>query len=148
MAGPRKDPFRSFNFLVVIDGVSIGAFSEVTGLTAEGDAVAYREGSDKINSVRQLMGLRKYSNITFKHGIISTEFFDWYADVAAGNPDGNARRNGTIVLQDEAHRPVLQFHFSNGWVNKLEGPHLNASGNEVAIESVEIVHEGLDITLP
>jgi phage tail-like protein len=148
MAGPRKDPYRSFNFVVVMDSISVGAFSEVTGLTAEGDAVAYREGSDMFNSVRQLMGLRKYSNITLKHGIMSTELWDWYADVAAGNPDGKARRNGTIVLEDEAHRPVLQFHFRNGWINKLEGPHLNASGNEVAIESVEIVHEGLDITLP
>lgn len=147
--GTRTDPFRGFNFLVVVDNLTIGAFSEVTGLTAEGDAVAYREGSDKVNSVRQLMGLRKYSNITLKHGFISsTELWSWYADVAAGNPDGSARRNGTIVLQDEAHREVLQFHFSNGWINKLEGPHLNASGNEVAIESVEIVHEGLEITLP
>jgi phage tail-like protein len=148
MAVPRKDPVRSFNFVVIIDNVSIGAFSEVTGLTAEGDAVAYREGSDMVNSVRQLIGLRKYSNLTLKHGMMSTELFDWYADVAAGNPDNAARRNGTIVLQDEAHRPVMQFHFVNGWVNKLEGPHLNASGNEVAIESIEIVHEGLDITLP
>jgi phage tail-like protein len=149
MAAPaRKDPPRSFNFVVVIDGVSIGAFSKVTGLTAEGDAVPYREGSDKVNSVRQLMGLRKYGNITLEHGIINTEFFDWYAAVAAGNPDGNARRNGTIVLQDEAHRAVLQFHFSNGWINKLTAPQLNASGNEVAIESMEIVHEALEITLP
>jgi phage tail-like protein len=148
MAGPRKDPYRSFNFVVIIDNLSIGAFSEVTGLTAHGDAVAYREGPDKFNSVRQLTGLRKYENITLKHGMISKELFDWYAAVAAGDPAGTARRDGTIVLQDEAHRPVLQFHFSKGWINKLEGPHLNASGNEVAIESVEIVHEGLQITLP
>jgi phage tail-like protein len=147
--GVRKDPFRAFNFLVVIDNLTIGAFSEVTGLTAEGDAVAYREGSDKINSVRQLIGLRKYSAITLKHGFLANlELVNWSASVAASNPDGSARRNGTIVLQDEAHNPVLQFHFSNGWINKLEGPHLNASGNEVAIESVEIVHEGLEITLP
>jgi phage tail-like protein len=148
MPGPRKDPYRSFNFIVIIDNLSIGGFSEVTGLVAHGDAVPYREGPDMVNSVRQLMGLRKYENITLKHGMMTPEVFGWYADVAAGDPSGTARRDGTIVLQDEAHRPVLQFHFSKGWINKLECPHLNASGNEVAIESIEIVHEGLQITLP
>jgi phage tail-like protein len=143
--GQRDDPYRGFNFRIEIDGVTVAAFSEVTGLTAEGDAVAYREGTDKVNSVRQLMGLRKYSNITFKRGFTrNTELFDWYAAVAAGQP---LRRNGTVVLQDEAHNDVLRFEFANGWINKLEGPHMNASGNEVAIESVEIVHEGLQISL-
>jgi phage tail-like protein len=141
--GVRDDPYRGFNFRIEIDGVSIAAFSEVTGLTAEGDAVAYREGADKVNSVRQLMGLRKYPNITLKRGFTrNSELWDWYAAIAAGQP---LRRSGTIVLQDEAHNDVLRFEFSNGWINKLEGPHMNASGNEVAIESVEIVHEGLQI---
>src|SRR5262249_50984952 len=98
MVASRIDPPRTFNFLLLIEGIRAGAFSEVTGLNAEGDAVAYREGSDKVNSVRQLMGLRRYPVITGKKGIINKELWDWYADVAAGNADGKARRNGTIVL--------------------------------------------------
>jgi phage tail-like protein len=141
--GVRNDPYRGFNFRIEIDGVTIAAFSDVTGLTAEGDAVAYREGDEKFNSVRQLMGLRKYTNITMKRGFTQNgELWDWYAAIAGGRP---LRRSGTIVLQDEAHQDVLRFEFRNGWINKIEGPHMNASGNEVAIESIEIVHEGLEI---
>ena len=66
--GQRTDPYRSFNFRIEIDGVTLASFSEVTGLTADGDAVPYREGYDKANSVRQLTGLRKYPTIVLKHG--------------------------------------------------------------------------------
>jgi phage tail-like protein len=143
--GVRNDPYRGFNFRVEIDGVTLASFSEVTGLTADGDAVPYREGADKVNSVRQLTGLRKNDKITLKRGFTQNmEFWNWYAAIAAGQ---QLRRNGTIVLQDEAHKDVLRFEFVNGWLNKLEGPHMNASGNEVAIESVEIVHEGIQIAL-
>jgi phage tail-like protein len=146
--GMRKDPPCTHNFEVRIDGVRMGAFSEVTGLTADGDTVPYREGTDKVNSVRQLMCMRRFGPIQCRHGIMNTEMWDWYADVWAGNPDGKARRNGTIILQDEAHRPVLEVHFSNGFLNKWVLSDFKASANEVAIESVEIVHEGLEITLP
>ncbi len=64
----RRDPFRSFNFQLEIDGVPLGAFAEVSGLTAEGDAVDYREGTDRQNNVRKLVGLRKFGNITLKRG--------------------------------------------------------------------------------
>src|SRR5262245_46906548 len=102
--GARNDPYRGFNFRIEIDGVTIAAFSEVTGLTAEGDAVAYREGDDKFNSVRQLMGLRKYSNITLKRGFTqNTALWDWYAAIAAGSTTVPLRRSGAIVLQDEGH---------------------------------------------
>jgi len=57
------DPYRSFNFELVIDNIPSGAFSECSGLTAEGDAVDYREGTDRQANVRKLVGLRKYTNI-------------------------------------------------------------------------------------
>ena len=143
--GQRSDPYRSFNFRIEIDGVTLASFSEVTGLTADGDAVPYREGYDKVNSVRQLTGLRKFPTIVLKHGFTqNTELWTWYASVAAGQ---TLRRSGSIILQDEAHNDVLRFEFSNGFINKIEGPHLNASGNEVAFESADLVHEGLTITL-
>jgi phage tail-like protein len=139
----RRDPFRSFNFQLEIDGIPLGAFSEASGLTAEGDSVDYREGTDRQNNVRKLVGLRKYTNITLKRGYTTdTSLWQWYTSAVNGTPD---RRNVTIVLMNESRQPVLRWHAENAWVNKIEGPSFKATGNEVAMESVEIVHEGLSI---
>jgi len=141
----RIDPFRGFNFRVEIDGLPVAAFSEVSGLTAEGDAVDYREGTDPVNNVRKLVGLRKYANLMFKRGYTqNTTLWDWYKRIAAGQPD---RRNGSVVLSNEAHRDVMRWNFENAWINKIEGPGLNATNNEVAIESMELCHEGLTFEL-
>ena len=141
----RTDPFRSFNFRVEIDGLAVAAFSEVSGLTAEGDAVDYREGTDLINNVRKLTGLRKYANLMFKRGYVQdNSLWQWYQQIANGE---NVRRNGSVILMNEAHADVMRWNFENAWLNKIEGPGLKASGNEVAIESMELVHEGLTLEL-
>jgi phage tail-like protein len=139
----RRDPYRSFNFQLVIDGVPLGAFSEASGLTADGDAVDYREGTDVQSNVRKLVGLRKFTNITLKRGYTQDRsLWIWHQNIVNGQPD---RRNVTVVLMNEARQPVLSWHAENAWVNKIEGPSFKASGNEVAMESVELVHEGLTI---
>jgi phage tail-like protein len=141
--GDRRDPYRSFNFELQIDGIPLGAFSECSGLTADGDAVDYREGTDKQPNVRKLVGLRKYTPIMLKRGYTQDEsLWAWYTNIVNGVPD---RRNVTIILLNEEHQPVLRWHAENAWVNKIEGPSFKASGNEVAIESVDLVHEGLTI---
>jgi phage tail-like protein len=141
----RRDPYRSFNFQLEIDGVPLGAFSEVSGLTAEGDAVDYREGVDVQQNVRKLPGLRKYSNITLKRGYTQDKsLWRWYGNIVNGQPD---RRDVTIVLLNEARQPVLRWHAESAWINKIEGPSLKAAGNEIAMESVELVHEGLTIEM-
>jgi phage tail-like protein len=141
----RNDPFRTFNFEVQIDGTPVGSFAEAGGLTAEGDPVEYREGTDKDNNVRKLTGLRKYANITLKRGYVrDNTFWVWYANIANGIDD---RRNGSIILMNEAHQPVLRWNFENAWLNKVEGPAFNAKGNDVAMESVELVHEGLTMEI-
>jgi phage tail-like protein len=139
----RRDPYRGFNFQLEIDGIPRGAFSEVSGLTAEGDAVDYREGTDLQPNVRKLIGLRKYTNLTLKRGYTQDKaLWTWYANIRNGVPD---RRNVTIVLMNEQRQPVLRWHAENAWVNKIEGPSFKASGNEVAMESVELIHEGLTV---
>lgn len=141
--GARNDPYRGFNFRLEVDGLTIAAFSEASGLIAEGDPVDYREGADMVNSVRKLTGLRKYQNIVLKRGYTQNkELWSWYRNIANGDQD---RRNGAVVLMDEAHKDVLRWNFRNAWPNKVEGPSFNATGNEVAMESVELVHEGVDI---
>jgi phage tail-like protein len=137
----RNDPFRSFNFSIEIDGIPSGAFSEVSGLTAEGDAVDYREGTDMQHNVRKLVGLRKYANLTLKRGYtLDNTLWAWFANIVNGQPD---RRNVTIVLMNEAREPVLRWHAENAWPNKIEASGFKATGNEIAMESVELVHEGL-----
>ncbi|HWE26859.1 MAG TPA: phage tail protein, partial [Polyangia bacterium] len=125
----RNDPFRGFNFRVEIDGVTAASFSEVSGLTADGDAIDYREGADPINNVRKLQGLRKYTQIVFKRGYVQdAELWQWYENIANGQDD---RRNGSVVLRNEARKDVMRWNFENAWINKIEGPSLKAAGNEV-----------------
>jgi phage tail-like protein len=141
----RRDPYRTFNFQLEIDGVPLGAFSEASGLTAEGDAVDYREGTDQQQNVRKLTGLRKYTNITLKRGYTQDKaLWRWYNNIVNGQPD---RRDVTVVLMNEARQPVLRWHAESAWVNKIEGPSFKAAGNEIAMESVELVHEGLTIEM-
>ena len=137
----RVDPWRAFNFRVEIEGTAVASFSECSGLTAEGDSVDYREGTDFPLTVRKLPGLRKYTNVVLKRGYTaSTDLWVWYGRIASGVVD---RRNVTIVLMDEERTDVMRWNVENAWINKIEAPTLNASANEVAIESVELVHEGL-----
>lgn len=143
--GERRDPYRTFNFQLEIDGVPLGAFSEVSGLTAEGDAVDYREGTDASPSVRKLTGLRKYPNITLKRGYTQDKsLWQWHQNIVNGVPD---RRDVTIILLNEQRIPVLRWHAESAWINKIEGPSFKAAGNEIAMESVELVHEGLSIEM-
>lgn len=141
--GTRNDPYRAFNFRIEIDNLTVGSFSECSGLSSDGDAVDYREGTDIPLNVRKLVGLRKYSNIMLKRGYTqNTELWDWYNNIVNGIPD---RRNGTIILMDEARNDVMRWNIENAWINKIEGPSFKANGNEIAMESVELVHEGLTL---
>ena len=138
----RNDPYGAFNFIVEIDGVTVAGFSECSGLSSEVAVIEYREGGDR-SGTRKLPGLRKFTNITLKRGLTSSrELWHWHTTVANGTPD---RRNGRIVLLDGERQPVAAFRFVNGWIAKWEGPTLKATGTDIAIESIEIVHEGLDL---
>lgn len=139
--GDRTDPFRTFNFLVDFEGLSATSFSECAGLTAEGDPIEYREGTDKPLTPRKLIGLRKYANLTLKRGYTTDDsLWKWYKDIVNGK---TTRRNGIITLIDEEGNEVMRWSIENAWPNKIEGPSFNAAGNEVAMESLELCHEGL-----
>jgi len=141
----RNDPYRGYNFILEIDNVPKGAFSEVGGLTADGDSVDYREGTDLQPNVRKLSGLRKFVNITLKRGYTQDKsLWQWYVNVMNGVDD---RRNVSIVLLNERREAVLRWHAENAWINKIEGPSLKAAGNDVAMESLELVHEGLTLEI-
>lgn len=143
MSAERTDPYRGYNYVVEIDGAVSAGFTEASGLTFDVDPVEYREGTDPQLHVRKLTGLRKFSNIMLKRGITQNrELWDWYKDVLNGDVQ---RRNGSITLRDEQYNDVLRWEFSDGWISKWEGPSMNASGNEVAVESIEICVERVEL---
>jgi phage tail-like protein len=142
---PRNDPYAVFNFQVVIDDInpdgqaSKGAFSEVTGLDMEVAPFDYRTGAEDI-VMRKLPGLKKFPNIVLKRGIIGeTALWKWILSGANGLTD---RKSGHIVLMDEAHREVMRWNFQRAWPAKYTGPQLGAAKNEVALETLELAHEG------
>jgi phage tail-like protein len=139
--GQRRDPYSAFNFLVEVEGVTVAGFSECSGLVTETEVIEYRNGDEDIVR-RQLPGLNKFAKIVLKRGFTkSRELWDWRKRVMDGKTQ---RQSGSVVLLDEARTPALRWNFREAWPSKLEGPTLNAKNNEVAIETMEIVHEGLE----
>jgi phage tail-like protein len=139
--GDRVDPYRAFNFLLEIDGITRAGFREASGLDSAQDPIEYREGDQEL-TVRKLPGLNKYSNITLKWGITDdAEFWDWRKKAMDGKVE---RKNGSIVLRDDAGEEKLRWNFREAWPTKWTGPSFNATGNEVAIEQVDIAHEGIE----
>ncbi len=145
--GDLVDPYRNYNFLVEIDGITQAGFQEVSGgLSSEIDITEYREGgfqvSDHGATVRKLPGMTKYSNITLKWGLTnSRELYDWHRLAVKGKVE---RKNGSIILMDTAGDEVVRWNFVNGWPSKWNGSDFNAKSSDVAIETLEIAHEGIE----
>jgi phage tail-like protein len=140
--GTRNDPYAAFNFTVEIEEVTVAGFSEVSGLTFETDAIDYRNGNEE-NRVRKLPGLKKFTDIVLSRGFTDNrDLWEWRKKVMDGKTE---RKNGSIVLKNEAGEPALRWNFREGWPKKWEGPALKASGNEVAIEKLEIAVEGVEL---
>ena len=139
-AGDRTDPYRGYNFKVEIDGITRGGFREASGLDSSQDPIEYREGVDSLTS-KKLPGLNKYSNISLKWGVTDdAELWEWRKKSIDGTVE---RKNGSIVLYNDAGEEKIRWNFIEGWPTKWTGPSFNATGNEVAIETLEIAHEGV-----
>lgn len=136
----RNDPYRVYNFFVEIDGIQRAGFRECSGLDTAQDPIEYREGNDAL-TVHKLPGLVKYSNISLKWGTTDdAALWDWRKKVMDASIE---RKNGSIVLMNDAGEEKARWNFVEGWPTKWTGPSFNATGNEVAIETLEISHEGL-----
>jgi phage tail-like protein len=135
-------PLPTFHFIVNwAPGTNTG-FSEVTGLNIENQVIEYRDGASREFSMRKMPGLQKFGNITLKRGIMKAdnEYYEWLKTIQMNTIE---RRDITISLLDEANNPVMTWRAKRAFPVKLEGAALKASGNEVAIESMEVAHEGL-----
>ncbi len=139
----RSDPYANFNFLVEIDGIARAGFAEVSGLSIDVDVIEYREGGDNAGTVRKLPGLIRYTSITLKRGFTQdTSLWNWFKTVLDGAVQ---RASGSIILLDSSRKPVLRWVFREGWPSKWEGPCLNGKTNDIAIETLVIEHEGLEL---
>jgi phage tail-like protein len=139
------DPFTGFNFMVDLGGIGgedtlAGGFKDVEGLEVSIDQLEYRDGNEKSSSVRKFPGLRHFSNVTLKRGFLTdTRLWDW---INADPPD---KRTVVITLLDEQRMPKVRFVLRQAWPVKWSGPDLHAKGTDVAMESLELTHEGLEV---
>lgn len=120
------------------------SFQEVSGLDAQSEEIKYRAGDNPIYSVSKMPGMVKYGNITMKKGIFKSDnkFWDWFNQIKMNTIE---RKTVVISLLDESHKPTMVWTLKNAWPTKITGTDLKAEGNEVAVESIEIVHEGLTV---
>lgn len=136
-------PLPAFHFQVDWGGSNLG-FSEISGLGIDQQVIEYRDGLSPEYSTIKMPGIRKYGNITMKRGIIKgdNEFWQWLNTISLNTV---GRRDMSIKLLDEEHNPVMVWTVRNAWPVKITSPTLKSDSNEVAIETLEIAHEGITI---
>ncbi|HEU5090029.1 MAG TPA: phage tail protein [Roseiflexaceae bacterium] len=139
----RLDPYGGYNFRVEIDGITRAGFKSCSGLDVSQNASTYREGTDKSLGMRKLPGLVTSSDVTLARGITSdAELWQWRKKLASGTAD---RRNMSIILVDDAGKDVIRWNLRNCWPTKWTGPSLDATADQIAIETLVITHEGLEV---
>lgn len=142
LLGIRLDPYMTYNFLVEIEGLLTGGFSEVTGLESEIQLEEYQEGG--VNEyVHKFPNQTVYPNLVLSHGLTNIEtLWYWYRDATKGQI---RLKNGTILLLNCQRLPVMWWNFKEAYPVKWVGPQFNASNDtEVAVERIELVHRGIN----
>jgi phage tail-like protein len=148
MAGDKQDnvwPLPKFYFSVKVDtDLAEATFQEVSGLDVEAQIIEYRHGNSPDFSTIKMPGIKKYGNVTLKKGIFKSDnkFWDWFNKIKM-NTIG--RQSVVISLLDEEGKPTMVWTLKNAWPTKITGTDLKSDGNEVAVETIEIAHEGLTI---
>jgi phage tail-like protein len=149
----RKTPFGAYFFTVEIDGESLAyPFRSCSGLKSESAVVELEEGGFN-NTTRKLVGRTKYPNIVLKRGFVgpASELYKLRMKMQNDLPSGSSpqkgfrtpNRFGGIITQKGPNGTCAKWRFMSGWICKWEGPELDASKNEISVESIEIAHEGL-----
>jgi phage tail-like protein len=138
----RTDPYRNFRFKVNIDGIKVAAFSEATIPDTTTDSVDYREGTDPTFQ-KKLSGLTKFGNITLKKGITdSMDLYNWRKLVEQKGAINN-RKSLSLIVVDEEGNDKAQWDILEAWPTKYDPSDFSAKGNEVLVETLELVHEGI-----
>ncbi len=143
MAVQRDNPYPNFNFIVDLGIGEELQFAEVEIPAAEVEVIEYREGGDPASSSRKLPGRTRYGNVVLRRGLSGRlELWEWFKAVRDGQP---LRRDVRITLLDEQRQPVQRWLLRDAWPTKYDPSNLNAKGNEVTIETLELAVEGIEI---
>jgi len=138
-------PLPKFHFQVEWGGTNLG-FAEVSGLDAETEVIEYRDGIMPEYATIKMPGMQKNGNITLKRGMFQSDnqFYEWWNTVKLNTIE---RRDIVISLLNEEHEPVMTWNVKNAWPVKVQSTDLKADGNDVAIETLELAHEGLTMEM-
>lgn len=144
--GDPHGPYRKHRFIVEIDGLATAGFSRVELPDAAVADVEYREGTDP-TTARKLAGNDQHEPLVLQKGVTedSIELFEWFQQAQDGNLE-DARRTVAVVLLDTRGEPGPRWEFRNAWPARYDGPDLDAQANETAIETLEVLHEGMERT--
>ncbi len=134
-------PIPKFSFQVKWAS-EVMSFQEVSGLDVESQPIEYRHGDSPDYAPIKMPGLKKTGNVTMKKGVFKSDnkFWDWFNEIKMNTIE---RKTVTISLLDESSNPTMVWTLNSAWPSKITGTDLKSDSNEVAIESIEIVHEGL-----
>ncbi len=153
MKGKEKDtgdilserPYRSFVFSVAIDNITVAEFSEVTGLNGEVEVEERREGGNNM-FMEKFPKMTKYGNLVLKRGVThSLDLYKWYDDVTKRI---FKKHNVTVTLEETAPngKKIKSWSIQNALPVKWSSSDLNAQGNNILVESIELVHEGITVS--
>jgi phage tail-like protein len=141
----RKDPLLGFRFRVEIEGLDVAGFSEVTGLEAQVEVHEYREGG--LNDyIHKFPGAVRYpTNLVLKRGMVDSQaLWEWCERSLDGIEGTVERKTVDVVLLDSAGEEKRRWTFQGAYPVKWTGPELRATSADVALESLEVAHRGLD----
>jgi len=146
MAGESQDsvwPLPKFYFQVKLGDTEV-AFQEVSGLDIEAQIIEYRHGNSPEFSTIKMPGIKKTGNVTLKKGVFVKDnaFWDWFNQIKMNTIE---RKTVVISLLDEGGNPTMVWTLNNAWPTKITGTDMKSDGNEVAVETIEVAHEGLTI---
>jgi phage tail-like protein len=138
-----QDPYKGFRFLVEIQGIQQAGFMECSALGSHLEVVEYREGGDPIH-VRKFPGKASYPDITLKWGMTDNQdLYNWHLQIVKGTL---TRKHGSVVQLDDTGTEKLRWNFYNAWPSKWDAPAYNAKGNELAINTLTISCELVELS--
>jgi len=139
----RNDPLASYNFKVELNGITRAGFKECAGLESTVNAGTYREGTDATLALRSIPGLQTFTTIVLKRGITNDRaLWDWHKLALDGRAD---RQNISIILLDDTGKNKIWWNIKCAWPTKWSGPSMDATGDNIAIETLELAHEGISV---
>jgi phage tail-like protein len=140
----NRDPLVGFHYAIEVQGVVTGYFTECAGIGSEHEIIEHKVVDEKgRETIHKIPGRLKWQDVTLKRGITDNmDIWDWREEVVQGKVD-DARRNGSIIMFNQALEEVARWNFENAWPLKVSGPSMKSDSNEFGIEELVITHEGL-----